>query len=761
MSLAKTVQPPILSGERQALLDKLTAAEPQPGRPLIYVLQGLGGMGRTTLIEKLLKRLRDEGRMALHAKLDRYRTTAVADGEGSAAERELLAKQQYLSNYRRILEDLAAPLPGAKKYTAKAHKLARGVQSESEADVAKDELRDAFLDELAGSVGVPLVLLLDDYSAVAGSELGRWLEDLFDRAAARRPVLAVLVTTGSLDERNRLPRSAVIVELQPFAPEDVASRLEAATAGVPLADDWPASVYHWCRGYPAAVDLAAEVARDSPQRPGVLAGDQPPAVLKHRTTSVFKNLMDSIENDAERAALEVASVVRRFDAKLLGSLVEELAPAELEPAALEHRLQRYPFVEADHPRDPSKYRVLPFARHLAALELDVSRLAEIRTLAGYFYLEELSSGDGGYRSWEELEGVKHEEAVRDFVHFANAFLDRAEARRWLAAAYFRAFWWWGWYLESPLCLHQLDEMERTQPEAEDAEFFCALRLFHVSYPPYFDSFKGRVRGDWKAVADALRDIRQLIGPAREGMHDNEYGFRAIPDVFLAQSLRRLRPDDPDIAARYGAARKGFGKSEKYKWSVPWVDYDEADWRLERGKLDDAVGLARAGLDSATGVDDPEELDREVIANLHRVLGDVAFESGRYALAFGHYGSALVYAWEFQALPKIGDDYTRAFYEEISIRVGNRLEELGAQEAEEAKRLLRELWAPYFAEVDDPDEGGLYPRVPARGDLDRSSDYVRRVRDLGAVIKQCAGDVVQDLERRSFGGMVRHAFRRDS
>ena len=432
---------------RQGLIDELAGAEPTVGAPCVYVVRAPAGMGRTSLLAALRERLRKE-RETLFAPLGGFRDDVAADDQSNTRERR---KGRNVINYRRLLEALAADLDGADDFPARARDLMRGAESEYQLELAKDELQEAFLAELKRGGESPLALLFDDYTAVADEELARWIIELIDRIGSRRPVLAVTTTVGLNDVPDWLPPHIQIRELEPFTRAEIADLLDRALPGVTLSNEWPKAVERWCGGYPAAVAVAIELAGRWPQRSDLLDGDEPPSELDGKSRALYDQVTASVESEAERAALEVAAVARRFDGVLLRTL---LADAGLTaPPDLEARLARYPFVVTQGDPNEPEYCVLPFVRHVAALELQSqrprgasagsSRLAEIRQRALYFYseivTEEAQRRGRGY----ELEDPKNQETLLEFLHYAALFEDRPVARYMLAEAYLTAFWWWG------------------------------------------------------------------------------------------------------------------------------------------------------------------------------------------------------------------------------------------------------------------------------------------------------------------------------
>ena len=105
------------------------------------------------------------------------------------------------------------------------------------------------------------------------------------------------------------------------------------------------------------------------------------------------------------------------------------------------------------------------------------------------------------------------------------------------------------------------------------------------------------------------------------------------------------------------------------------------------RLDGAFprALAEAGEEQILGKRDPE-----LLANIHRQLGDLALAAGNLDATAQAYRRAAFYAFIFQAIPEPGDTYTVAFYREITGRISARVATCLASGKRRLHRTARDL-----------------------------------------------------------------------
>jgi hypothetical protein len=110
----------------------------------------------------------------------------------------------------------------------------------------------------------------------------------------------------------------------------------------------------------------------------------------------------------------------------------------------------------------------------------------------------------------------------------------------------------------------------------------------------------------------------------------------------------------------------------------------------------------------------EERDPEILGNVYRLLGDMAFEAKDYAAAIRHCCRASYYAYVFQGVPHPPDKYTASFYQEITERIGARMEALINTDlglGYDMLALLKTYWQPYWDQHDKNAAAGSGKTLP--------------------------------------------------
>jgi tetratricopeptide (TPR) repeat protein len=326
-------------------------------------------------------------------------------------------------------------------------------------------------------------------------------------------------------------------------------------------------------------------------------------------------------------------------------------------------------------------------------------------------------------------------------------LDDEQASLEVARVYLAAFWWWGCYLRFPFCERLLNEWELKDERPRVKEVAALLRAFQSSYPP--EAEPEVVHEDWLKVEDSISELIDVEARAKPGI-DPDAGWRRVQlraylETFIAHARRGQDPRDPEIDAAYGRARElleGSGKEEDL-WSVPWIVYELGDLALERDDPAEAAAKAEEAIELAHDPDLAEQ-DNEVVANAHRLLGDVAWREGDTDRALEQYRLAVLHAYAFQALPNPADFYTITFYRRMAEHVSERLRELphrvGAERAAQQVSETHAFWSEYWRRVGEPvlsagpeelakagsmDElmPYLLPRTPGESDVRPGADYV--------------------------------------
>jgi hypothetical protein len=591
------------------------------------------------------------------------------------------------------------------------------------------------------------VLFADDFERALSGRVGDWLVELFCRLD---DAVALLARAESLRVISGTSGSVVEVKLANFDNDDIKRFLLERLDRTELPEGLVERVQAVTGGHPEAVYVAAQLALqhglDTPDLLG--AFENVHGELQSRLGTLVHRLLDEIGEDDVRRAVEVASVVRRFDTRLLNYMLDR---TEDDKPLLDDLLQ-FAFTEHHVQQDTGEayYRFHEFIRkeqdeRLERVKPDLHE--KLHTRAAVYYANWLTECEDNDRDPAAYcRAYRYESAVwQDMVNEWLYHLSRIDARQAaleLARVYFAAFWWWGCFLAFPFCDRLLREGELIDARAETAEMVGLLRSFHTAYPP--EAEPETVSADWLQVEDALAEIARIEDGTQQAADDEaddrRRQLRAYLSVFTAHALRGQGAAAETIDQTYAEAQELFASSEDVAWSVPWVLYERGDVALEHGDLEKAATEAHEAL---TQVQDEklENRDNEVAANAYRLLGDVAWSSDIDA-AFANYKLAALHAYAFQGFPKPADFYTIAFYARVADHVLDRLSRVPDDRRDAIAEDMHSLWSEYWRRTTEPSlaTDGLasyvLPPRPTPDDTGPASEYVHRARAVA--VKTCRG-----------------------
>jgi hypothetical protein len=275
--------------------------------------------------------------------------------------------------------------------------------------------------------------------------------------------------------------------------------------------------------------------------------------------------------------------------------------------------------------------------------------------------------------------------------------------------YFEAFWWWGYYQRFPFCERLVREWLQRDIGTAQRAVLQQLSQFQDSYPAGYEK-RGRAQ-DWRQVERSLTSLRQALG--LDGEADRIRGedarrVRGFTDFLLAECAGYGRGERALALARYAAAHDLF-RDDGEPWVPAWIWFYVAQFHIDQTDPAGAAEYARRGLAEADEATPLAQRDPELLANLYRVLGDVALEQGDADGCAQPYRRAAFYAFAFQAIPEPADTYSVAFYREVTGRIRDRLMDQGAAAGPsglELMRALRAYWDPWWTlhPILEPDLG---------------------------------------------------------
>jgi hypothetical protein len=353
--------------------------------------------------------------------------------------------------------------------------------------------------------------------------------------------------------------------------------------------------------------------------------------------------------------------------------------------------------------------------------------------------DEKERSRGDYLYQYRYEEPEWQSAMDDYLYHLGRSGDPMAAGVSFAGIYFDAFWWWGCYIDFPFCKRLLKQagLKRLSPEGQRAlDLLCC---FDAAYPK--EAHRTGSDG-WSKVEATLREIRSLahLDGETTDLAPEQKHLRAITDIFLAEAYRFGWQDAGQAERWYLDAKDLLGDSD---WSKPWVLYhlgdlyrEMAERELKTGdveqwgkKLKLAAETCVAALELASGGIPIMERDNEVIANIYRVLAEIAVMQDELERASTYYNFAALHAYAFQAIPSPPDPYTIEFYRQMIGRIGDELKRLHKSKPAQAVALgqaLLDFWATYRRSTSvagpvtaDPD----IHRLLAQGSIDELINMV--------------------------------------
>ncbi len=309
---------------REAELEQLLACA-REGGPAVTFLLGIGGVGKTSLLEVFVERLRSAGIAWCHLDCDAVAPTAPG----------------FLAA---LGERLGHPVPSVAAAAA-----------------------------ALSALGSPLVLILDQYDRFR--LLDEWLRE---ELVPGLPASVRLVLSGRkapVAAWAGAPGWSALVRTLPLGPlpgDEARAVLERAGLGRAEA----ARLARLCGGHPLALQLAAQPGRErEPPVPSGAGGGERRSIVEILAPIFLRDVPDP----TERRLLEAACLVRRATRSVLGAMVPDAGEGAASDAALE-RLRDLPFVEVAE--DGLKVHETVRAAIAASLEShDPARYHELRSRA--------------------------------------------------------------------------------------------------------------------------------------------------------------------------------------------------------------------------------------------------------------------------------------------------------------------------------------------------------------------------------------------
>lgn len=415
----------------------------------------------------------------------------------------------------------------------------------------------------------------------------------------------------------------------------------------------------------------------------------------------------ALATDAARQALEHLAIFRPKPHTFSKAMALEICGTD---RTLLFQLSDMGLVEHAGGGEYTMHRVIA---EYARRKLPLTEAEDLNRKALAWYsakLEEAIDEDpAAYLGWYRYEQPDWQALKDAWLYHLAASGDTVGSTLAFLRVYFEAFWWWGYYQRFPFCERLVREWLQRDIGTAQRAVLQQLSQFQDSYPAGYEK-RGRAQ-DWRQVERSLVGLRQALG--LDGEADRIRGedarrVRGFTDFLLAECSGYGRGERALALARYAAAHDLF-RDDGEPWVPAWIWFYVAQFHLDQADPAGATEYARRGLAEADEATPLAQRDPELLANLYRVLGDVALEQGDVGGCARHYRRAAFYAFAFQAIPEPADTYTVAFYREITGRIRDRLMDQGAAadpSGLELMRALRAYWDPWWAlhPILEPDLG---------------------------------------------------------
>lgn len=562
------------------------------------------------------------------------------------------------------------------------------------------EIQKGILEEVSNLVSAlngrssdrPVLLLLDNVDAVAGQEFGCWLS-----VGIKQLEGAVVVLAHEPGLQHELtPGVGKTLPVLPLTVEEVKELLELRLLRQPIPEGLDRLLHEFSGGVPIAMDVLIDLLNDGKADFDISALEERLVQLPQdpcgRLNGVVTTMVEHYEGRSLGTALRAASVPVECDVDLLSSLLSVEGVPHEQAGGLLKELEAFSFTsDYTSPVDGLYYiAVHPFIRGALAERMRKyapADRARYHAIVADYYYQKVVKADS-YGQMFALEDPQQQYWMRKWLSHIGQSGDTRIALLQSARIFFDAMWWWGNYVELDFCEKLVSDFEARAATSSSTQFVVfsrAIRRFLTNYPFRArlcrDFQHGYPHADWELVQNALLEVQQLCRLVDMPKEPSrlEHHVAALLDVFMAHCFRYAStPDIGQASACYRRAERNFRQVERW-WDVPWVIFEAADLAFESGDVDSARTGATAATTQLYEHLDQDDPDEELVANLHRLLGDLSFAEGDVPSAAREYGRAVIHSYLFHRIGGPPDDYTMQFYYEIRGRAMQLVERLWAKD----------------------------------------------------------------------------------
>ena len=295
-------------------------------------------------------------------------------------------------------------------------------------------------------------------------------------------------------------------------------------------------------------------------------------------------------------------VLRHVNAELLGLVLAEEGVTRDQADILAARLARYSIMTTSEDADAESFRLHERIRRHRLAEMPPDTVRRRHERAEHVYAEKVADfepewdpdADNAFTVWARFESPEFQALLREWLFHAVRSQSRHLSQQTgvrITQIFLEAFWWWGFYVRSPVCEQLLREFDLISADKSDADrqWLGDLSTFYRNFRwGYVYNVPGP--RDWAEVGPAMLGLRRRAGLNQGKTMDK--GRYAIDVITESTELRQLRSG---IRAAIRRRRPGFSPTR-----VPLCGAasPRATSHISGGTLGSSTSLPTCGPDAA-------------------------------------------------------------------------------------------------------------------------------------------------------------------
>jgi hypothetical protein len=533
---------------------------------------------------------------------------------------------------------------------------------------------------VAGVLGPPsagtgrLAVLIDNLHLVTDAACRRWLADLcYERlkavtVVARRPVGQPLCAAAITYRLRDFTRAETSDYLQ------LVGGLDQRLVDGQLLDDFidatggsPQAVAVLCDELMGSVKIAISgTFKRSPLSTSSTAnlGRSMAAIARKL---VAQTCQEVLGRDLP-IVLDFLVVLRHVNAKLLWLVLDEEGVTRDQAGLLAAKLDGYSIMTASDDAHAESFRLHEGIRDYCLKEMSPDTVRRRHERAEHVYAELVAENEPEYdpdandafTDMARFESPEFQDLLRGWLFHAMRSQGQELSQQTgvrITQIFLEAFWWWGFYLQFPVCEEILREFDLISADKSDVDrqWLGDLSTFYRNFRwGYVYDQPGQEQRDWAKVGPAMLGLR---GRARlnqiKNLDKERHIINVITEVYRAQAAAFRDPGgDPDkAAALFANARAAMRRSiaagnRGHVWRDAWIVYFTADMWSSCRRLNEASAALRELDALAAAPNAPDLFDRELTSRTASLQGEVYLARGDHAAAIDCCARAalLVYAY---------------------------------------------------------------------------------------------------------------------